>query len=368
MTGFTHLSLTVSVLFLLGGIASADIPAGYYDPAEGLTGEALQAALHGIIDNHDSISYDDLLDAFVTTDDKPNGKVWDMYSDIPGGTPPYEYEFWQHGGSASGEGEGYNREHTWPRSWFGGAVSPMNTDLFQVVPTDIYVNNRRGNEPYAEVSYPTWTSMNGSRLGPSVTPGYSGTAFEPRDEYKGDMARNYFYMSTRYYGDDFGGASSPMTDGAVLLDWAVDMLLEWHTQDPVSSKELDRNETVYGIQDNRNPFIDHPEFAYLLWDPTGIEEGGAPLAITLEGAPNPFNSYTMVSFSTPVPTSVTLRVHDVSGRAVRVLLDGEILPAGHHDASWDGTGGSGSPLPPGVYFCTLETADSSSTLRMLLIR
>ena len=131
-------------------------PAGYYASAEGLTGEALREALHDIIDNHTVRSYDFALTAFQTTDDKPNGKVWDMYSDIPGGTPPYEYTFGvDEGASASAEGQGYNREHSWPRSWFGGAVSPMNSDLFQLYPSDIYMNSLRGNYPYGEVSAPT---------------------------------------------------------------------------------------------------------------------------------------------------------------------------------------------------------------------
>ncbi len=127
--------------------ALADPPEGYYDPAEGLSGEALQWALHGIIDNHDPVSYDYIWTAFYTTDKIYTNNVWDMYSDIPGGTPPYLYTLGDdQGGSASGEGEGYNREHSWPKSWFGDS-SPMNTDLFHIVPSDIYVNNRRGTGP-----------------------------------------------------------------------------------------------------------------------------------------------------------------------------------------------------------------------------
>ncbi len=134
--------------------ALADPPEGYYDPAEGLSGEALQWALHGIIDNHDPVSYDYIWTAFYTTDKIYTNNVWDMYSDIPGGTPPYLYTLGDdQGGSASGEGEGYNREHSWPKSWFGDS-SPMNTDLFHIVPSDIYVNNRRGNWPYARWAAP----------------------------------------------------------------------------------------------------------------------------------------------------------------------------------------------------------------------
>ena len=136
-------------VLLLSALASADPPPGYYDPAAGLTGPALQEALHNIIDNHTNISYDAIWGAFYTTDDRLDSLVWDMSSDIPGGTPPYDYKLGDdqnQGGSASGEGESYNREHSWPKSWFNDA-SPMNTDLFHIVPTDTYVNSKRGKEP-----------------------------------------------------------------------------------------------------------------------------------------------------------------------------------------------------------------------------
>ena len=132
------------------------------------------------------------------------------------------------------EGTGYNREHSWPQAWFGGGIPPMESDLFQLYPTDNFVNNQRGSFPYGEVDSPTWTSLNGSKLGPCSYPGYSGTAFEPIDGYKGDFARSYFYMTTRYYLEDGAWPGSDMTDGADLLPWAVDMLLEWHVEDPVS--------------------------------------------------------------------------------------------------------------------------------------
>jgi len=351
-------------------MTSAAPPPGYYDPASGLTGEALQAALHDIIDDHSPITYDEVWQAFYTTDDKPKGKVWDMYSDIPGGTPPYEYTFGEdEGGSASQEGEGYNREHTWPQSWFGGSVPPMYTDLFQIVPTDIYVNNRRGNSAYGEVGSPTWTSLNGSRLGPCTWPGFSGTAFEPRDEYKGDLARNLFYMATRYYGEDSQWPGGPMSDGAVLLDWAVDMLLVWHEQDPVSAKEISRNDTVYGIQDNRNPFIDHPEYVELIYAPTGIGGAATPSPGLLLGAsPNPFRTTATVRFELPVEAEALLEVYDASGRMVETLLDGAPLPAGSHELWWDGTDRSGAPLPTGIYVMRLSTPSTVVAASLLLLR
>lgn len=208
------------------------VPEGYYDSAEGLEGDSLKAALHQIIDAHTVHSYDYAWTAFYTTDDKPNGKVWDIYSDVPGGTPPYEYTFGEDEGGVGGqEGNGYTREHSWPKSWFGGDVSPMRSDLFALYPCDAHVNGNRGAYPYGEVATPEWTSLNGSKRGPCSYPGYSGTVFEPIDEYKGDLARTYFYMPTRYYTEDSGWPGSPMTDGAELLPWAAEMLFEWHLED-----------------------------------------------------------------------------------------------------------------------------------------
>ena len=350
----------------LSGAAWAGIPAGYYDPAAGLEGEALRAALHGIIDDHQAISYDAVWLAFYTTDDRPDGYVWDMYSDIPGGTPPYLYTFGEdQGGSAGSEGEGYNREHSWPKSWFGDQA-PMNTDLFHIVPTDIFVNNKRGNYPYGEVSAPDWTSENGSRLGPCSWPGYSGTVFEPIDAFKGDFARNYFYMATRYYTEDAGWPGSPMTSGSQLLEWAEEMLVSWHLSDPVSAKELDRNEAVFAIQENRNPFIDHPEYVLMIYEPTGIVfPDVAPALVAVAATPNPFSGAVGVVFSLSAPAEVDLTVYDVYGREVGSLLDDAAYAAGEHEVAWDGRGGTGQEVPPGVYLCRISVPGDATVCQLL---
>jgi endonuclease I len=253
-------------LFFYAFYSNAQIPEGYYDSAEGLTGDELREALMQIIDDQNVESYGDLWTDFQSTDVKPNGEVWDMYSDIPGGTPDYTYTFVvDQCGNYSGEGDCYNREHSFPKSWFGGEVPPMYTDLFHLVPTDGYVNGQRGNYPYGEVANASWTSTNGSKRGACSYPGYTGTVFEPIDEYKGDFARGYFYMLTRYM-NLINGWNSDMLSGDDFSDWARTMLLEWAANDTVSQKEIDRNNEIYAIQENRNPFIDHPEYAQLIWD------------------------------------------------------------------------------------------------------
>jgi endonuclease I len=253
-------SLFISLTF-------AQIPTGYYDRAAGQSGEQLKTELHYIISGHTVRTYTNLWTDFLSTDKKDNGKVWDMYSDVPDGTPAYEWTFGSNQcGNYSGEGSCYNREHSFPKSWFNDA-SPMYTELFHIYPTDGYVNGKRSNYPFGEVSNPSWTSTNGSKVGSNSTSGYSGTVFEPIDEYKGDFARTYFYMATRYE-DVIHSWNSVVLDGSsypVYTEWHLELLMRWHTEDPVSEKETDRNKAVYGIQHNRNPYIDHPEYVAAVW-------------------------------------------------------------------------------------------------------
>lgn len=279
----------VILLILIGVSVCNAQPAGYYDSAEGKVGEELRAALHNIIKGHNSVSYSALWTHFINTDAKPDGTVWDMYSDVPGGTPPYVFNFGNDQcGNYSGEGDCYNREHIWALSW-SDDDGVLRTDLFHLVPTDGYVNNRRSNYPFGEVDSPSWTSRNGSKVGDCSVSGYNDKVFEPIDEYKGDIARSLFYVSTRYYGEDAQWSSSGMTNKSVIKAWAVDMLLEWHRDDPVSQKEIQRNEEVYAIQHNRNPFIDNPDFAEMIWSSTWNTEN-LYNDVTVEVWPNPMNS------------------------------------------------------------------------------
>ena len=262
--------IMASLVVLMGNGLYAQIPNGYYNNATGKTGDELKAALHDIIDGHTTISYQQIWNAFWSTDNKGNNVVWDMYSDGAN----YTYNYYngtnsQQCGEYEQEGDCYNREHSWPQSWFsGGEQSNPGRDLHHIFPTDGYVNYRRSSFPYGEVSNATWTSQNGSKLGSCKSSlGYTGTVFEPIDEYKGDFARAMMYMSVRYYGEDSEWGLSDMTNKSEILPWAMTMLLNWNDNDPVSQKEIDRNNAVYNIQGNRNPFIDHPEYARMIWDP-----------------------------------------------------------------------------------------------------
>lgn len=303
----------------------AQAPDGYYNLASGKKGAALKTALYAIITNHTARSYNDLWTDFRTTDVRDDGKVWDMYSNATNYTFGVEQ-----GKNYKTEGDSYNREHSFPKSWFNDA-KPMYTDLFHLFPTDGYVNGRRSNYPYGETNNPTWTSSGGfSKLGPSSTPGYSGTVFEPNDEYKGDFARAYFYMATCYE-DRISTWDSPMLAGnayPAYADWAVAMLLRWAAEDPVSQKEIDRNNAVYGIQRNRNPYVDYPGLEQYVWgdkktvafDPDNYDGGG--------DAPDPGTEVAAPAFS-PAPgqveigTEVTISCATEGAYIYYALNDGE---------------------------------------------
>ena len=234
----------------------------YYKNASGQKGKALKTALFKIISTHKQLSYDALWTAFKTTDRREDGKVWDMYS----GTSNFTFGTDQ-AGNYSKEGDVYNREHSFPKSWFNNAT-PMYTDLVHLVPTDGYVNGKRSNYPFGETQGDKYKSNNGfSKLGTCTYPGYTGTVFEPNDEYKGDFARIYFYMATCYE-DKIASWKSDMLDGTAYpayKKWVVSMLLKWAKEDPVSQKEIDRNNAVYECQKNRNPYVDYPGLEQYVW-------------------------------------------------------------------------------------------------------
>ena len=243
----------------------------YYQAANGKRGSALKTALCGIIYNRSERSYGDLWTDFQTTDVREDGKVWDMYSGITNFTFVTDQD---RGSGGNKEGQFYNREHSFPNSWFGGKVQPMYTDLHHMYPTDKLVNNKRGNNPFGETKGEMFTSAEGfSKLGACTYLGYDGVVFEPNDEYKGDFARTYFYMVTCYeekLPDWYANYSDvkPTLDGTMypgFSGWQLEMLMKWAAQDPVSEKEINRNNAVYDIQNNRNPFIDYPGLEQLIW-------------------------------------------------------------------------------------------------------
>jgi len=355
---FYRLSLIlIGFLFVLK--SSAQIPAGYYNGTAGLTGVTLKNMLHNIISNgYNEGSYADLWTSYQTTDKRTDGKVWDMYSDIPGGTPPYEFTFISDQcGTYSSEGPTngcYNREHTIPQSWFNSA-SPMVSDLFHVVPTDGYVNGQRSNYPHGDVASASWTSLNGSKLGSSAVAGYTGTVFEPIDSFKGDFARIYFYMVTRYKDEVPSWTGDPFT-GSDLTTWAKNMFLQWNALDPVSAKEIIRNNKAYLIQDNRNPYVDHPEWVNDVWGPaSGISSNENKVSITV--FPNPTANKVHVSLNSSLNKPYELNLFNTDGTNIfskyKTNREEEIDFSG---------------LPDGVYYISFKTENFVKVEKIVVLK
>lgn len=273
-TSIRHtLAVVAAGLISLSAAAQGPNDSGtYYQAANGKCGAELKTALSQIIYDRTERTYKNLWEDFKTTDVRPDGKVWDMYSGITNFTFGTDQA-----GNYKKEGDAYNREHSFPKSWFGASkkeIPPMYTDLFHLYPTDGYVNGMRSNYPFGETNGEDYKSQGGfSKLGACTWPGYTGKVFEPNDEYKGDFARTYFYMVTCYeeklpdwYKNN--AESQPTLDGKTypgLSAWQLEMLMKWAAQDPVSEKETNRNNAVYGIQNNRNPFIDYPGLEQYIW-------------------------------------------------------------------------------------------------------
>ncbi|WP_136666735.1 endonuclease [Flavobacterium sp. H122] len=257
-----------ALLCALTGLAQA--PAGYYSTATG-TGYTLKTQLYNIIKGHTDRGYSGLWTTYSTSDRdnqyENDNSIIDVYSENPTGTDPYKFTYsTSQCGTYSVEGDCYNREHMIPQSVFN-SVAPMVSDAHFIPPTDGKVNGMRSNYPHGNVATASWTSKNGGKLGSSAVSGYSGTVFEPINEFKGDIARMYFYFATRYENtvagypyDMFNGTSNQVFTTAFR-----DMLLAWHAADPVSAREVARNNAIYARQGNRNPFIDNPSYVNMIW-------------------------------------------------------------------------------------------------------
>lgn len=331
-----HFYLLIALLTTFS--VSAQIPAGYYNSATG-TGYTLKTQLKQIIDDtDDGLSNEYIvsdqgynsLDVLYSTSDLDNfyendGTILDLYSENPSGTDPYNFIYGtDQCGNYSGEGDCYNKEHVIPQSIFDDA-SPMRNDGHQVIPTDGRVNGFRGSYPYGVAgtlvsqSGITNPTLNGSKLGNNLNSGYSagytGIVFEPIDEFKGDIARIYFYFVTRYQNQVAGWSSYDMFDGStdkVLADPFLNILMTWHQNDPVSQREIDRNNAVYNYQNNRNPFVDHPEYVQLIWDPTP----------DVTPPSTPTNLIVTNEASTSISLSWTASTDDVAVVSYDIFVDG----------------------------------------------
>ena len=333
--------LLLFCLTLFTGYVCAQAPSNtgtYYQKANGKKGAELKTAMFDIIKNPSVLEYDDLWEAYNTSDARilegeNDPIIWDMYSCISH-YPLYNYPHGTGAGNTEGV-KGIQREHSMVKKWFNPMdapasgsktyldVRPMYSDIIHVIPTDAVCNNNRSDLCYGEIpgDKVDWWSANQfsmkSKQGGCSTPGWEEQVanpsrtrvFEPNDEYKGDLARIYFYMVTCYQPGYF--TWMPVRDAdkrktgemAVFSDnhcgtwtgdmfnlgdddsyqpfspWALNMLMRWSKQDPVSQKEIDRNEVIWQFQGNRNPFVDYPGLENYIWGDkrdVAFDYGGEP--------------------------------------------------------------------------------------------
>lgn len=294
MKKISSLLLVLFSLIAFAQMPAPNYPANYYSTATG-TGATLKTQLSAIISaGHQDKGYDGLYNGYPTTDTdnffEKDGSVLDIYSENPNAADPYNF---RHGQKQCGnykvEGDCYNREHIVPQSLFNSRA-PMVSDINFIRPTDGKVNGIRSSYPFGKVGTPTSNTptQNGSKLGNSVSPGYSGTVFEPIDAFKGDVARMVFYFVTRYESQLSSFSTGNMLGGSAypgLQKWELDQLMAWSAADPVSPEEMARNNASYTFQGNRNPYIDHPEYVNMVWG-TQVADTQAPSPATNLAAGN----------------------------------------------------------------------------------
>lgn len=348
----SKLFFLTSVLMVCGTVSWAEYPSGYYDSLEGKNKGELKTAAHNIIRRHTNIGYgDNTWNAFKQTDVKVvNGTRywWDMYS--PELVP------------VSGGHGGLNIEHSVANSWWDGTKNDAYNDIHHLNPSNSTANNRKSNYPLGRVATVSWTNGVTTVGKPSSAAAYGGATnvYEPCDEYKGDFARVFMYMFTCYedmvWGSRFTWMYTQGQEYPMFRPWAVDLLLEWNRQDPVSNKEINRNDAVYSIQKNRNPFIDLPELAEYIWgnrkdEPFSLDggQGTVPELTT----PKHGASYNLGSRQTGATATTEI---PLKGRGLTAPLD--ISIAGDSQFSLSKTSVTASEAMSGTTFTVSYTAST----------
>lgn len=256
---------------LLGCLLTVGAEDYYASIDSSATNDELKGQLQALIFPHTVLTYDDAWTAFESVDKSLPGYPCDSNSThIPDIYSGYCWKPEKGEGGECGnykkEGDCFNREHCWPKSWFGGmdAGQGAQTDLFELWPSDGYVNGLRGNLPLGTVvrGKETYVSTNGARIGlcANADSTYSGNCFEVADYLKGDLARSYFYLTTCYW-NKWSCCDEPGSNGSDMKPWMENEMRSWHAADAVDDVERNRNDIIYDkFQHNRNPFIDHPEW------------------------------------------------------------------------------------------------------------
>jgi endonuclease I len=347
------------LLTLCAAVLWADIPPGYYDSAAGLSGDPLKSALHIIIDDHVEYSYNDLRDFILKdTDEDPNNSnnVILLYTG-------WSYPKSSFGGGASD----WNREHTWAKSHGDfGTSAPAGTDAHHIRPTDVTVNSARGNLDF-DNGGTIYIDGNGA-----TQCRRDGDSWEPWDEVKGDVARMIFYMAVRYEGG--GGEPDleltdtiPSSPNYEPFHGKMSTLLDWHEQDPPSAWEELRNDKVYSYQENRNPFIDHPEYAAMIWGGVAAEPQISVTPLVAQAYPNPFNPETTIAFEC-IDAAATPQVIIYNARGQQIKAMTVTVNGTSGTAVWNGTDATNAPQPSGIYFYRVQAGAQQTNGKVVMIK
>ncbi|ELI6455978.1 ribonuclease [Flavobacterium psychrophilum] len=377
------------LLFLSASLGFAQIPANYYSTATG-TGYALKTQLKTIITNgHNDQGYNALWTLYTNTALRDNyyendGSLLDLYSEKPTGTDSYNYTSTsQQCGNIAVEGTCYNREHLIAQSYFDDtAVNPMKNDAHHVLPSDGKVNGWRGNYAFGIVDvsagsnpcnsgasnipcYSTNGSLKGNNKNSGYSAGYSSIVFEPINEFKGDVARAFFYFATRYETQMASFYSNPLnnsevkamfdgTNNKVFSNTFLEIMKQWHILDPVSPYEIAKNNQIYyNFQGNRNPFIDNQSYVTAIWG-LPLSTASFELIADINIYPNPSNNQ-RVNIETENELD-DIQLININGQIMQEIKKPS---AQNHTYTLEN-------LPKGFYFLKLS-ADSRSITKKIII-
>ena len=311
------------------GIVQSDIPQEYYIEANGKSGEDLKETIYQIIGNHVVFPYTssstDTWDILQQSDQDPdnNDNIILVYTDrsqdkgYRDGCNCYaNYENGTHANS-------WNREHVWPKSHgFPDEDDVAYTDVHNLKPCDRSVNSSRGTRDY---------DYGGNQHSEATECLYDSDSWEPSDSVKGDIARIIFYMVVRYdpgYDHDNNVFDLEVVDYTTPNDTSpilgkLSSLLQWHIDDPVDDFEVNRNNIIYGYQENRNPFIDHPSLVSYIWGDNYGQQWNETLDISsidvdenIKVYPNPSNGEI---FFNPILNNSTIEIYSELGQKVYSL-------------------------------------------------
>ena len=363
---------SLSFLLILTMQVSGAVPAGYYTTLEGKKTADLKTALHDIIcqDTTHYLGYGagagNTWQGFYSTDRDPaSNEVIDMYSD----SARYFVTNYVALGY-KGFGMTIQIEHSVPKSWWGCDINHPDCaarDLNHMYPADGKYNDYKSDNPLGVVTGTLAHTNSVSKIGIGTYADYTGTVFEPADEFKGDFARSYFYIATAYqhYINKWvlsaPGIMMEADTYPTLKPWAIQLLLQWSRQDPVSDKERARVENVYAIQKNRNPFIDHPELIEYIWGnmkdsiyslktTTGISR---PVTRTLSISPNPAKESIRLNFDGQTGT-FRYSIYSMTGA---VVLSGNTATSTIRVAD----------LKSGVYSCVVKTGTDKLVSKLVIL-